>query len=107
MSDKYSSLVGLLDAWFGGAATTLFGAFIGRAMWHVSEARKAKRKFFGTELLWELPIAVGMALIGEGLASWLQLGQPVSTGMIAALAYLGPRGAEVLFIKWFGAKIGK
>lgn len=106
MPDKYNSLVGLLDAWFGGAATTLIGALIGRAMWHAQEVRKARRKFIGWELLWELPIAVGMALIGEGLASWLQFGQPVSTGLIAALAYLGPRGAEVLFMRWFGARVG-
>ncbi|MBD9372767.1 phage holin family protein [Rhizobium sp. ARZ01] len=106
MSDKYNSLVGLLDAWFGGAFTTLIGAFIGRIMWHAQEVKKARRKFLGRELIWELPIAVGMALIGEGLASWLQFGQPVSTGLVAALAYLGPRGAEVLFMKWFGAKVG-
>lgn len=105
MSDKYNSLVGLLDAWFGGAFTTLIGAFIGRIMWHAQEVKKARRKFLGRELIWELPIAVGMALIGEGLASWMQFGQPVSTGLIAALAYLGPRGAEVLFMKWFGAKV--
>ncbi len=54
--------------------------------------------------LWEMPIAVGMAFIGEGLATWLALGQPMATGMIAALAYLGPRGSEVLFMRWFGAK---
>ncbi|MBD9372126.1 phage holin family protein [Rhizobium sp. ARZ01] len=106
MPDKYNSLVGLLDAWFGGAFTTLIGAFIGRIMWHAQEVKKARRKFLGRELIWELPIAVGMALIGEGLASWFQFGQPVSTGLVAALAYLGPRGAEVLFMKWFGAKVG-
>lgn len=106
MSDKYNSLVSLLDAWFGGAATTLIGAFIGRIMWHAQEVKKARRKFLGRELLWEMPIAVGMALIGEGLASWMQFGQPVSTGLIAALAYLGPRGAEVLFMRWFGARVG-
>ena len=106
MSDKYQSFAEMLNAWGGGAGATLFGALIGRAMWHVSEARKARRRFFGTELLWELPIAVGMALIGEGLAAWLALGQPASTGLIAALAYLGPRGAEVLFMKWFGARVG-
>lgn len=105
MSEKYSSFTDLLNAWGGGAGTTLFGALVGRAMWHVSEARKAKRRFFGPELVWELPIAVGMALIGEGLADWLGLGQVPSTGLIAALAYLGPRGAEVLFMKWFGSKV--
>ncbi len=102
MPDKFTSLTEMLNAWGGGAFTTLFGAIMGRAMWHTSEARKGKRRFFGPELLWELPIAIGMALIGEGAASWLNISQPASTGLIAALAYLGPRGAEVLFLKWFG-----
>lgn len=105
MSEKYQSFTELLNAWIGGAGTTLLGAAIGRAMFHVSEASKAKRRFFGIELAWELPIALGMALIGEGLAAWLTLSQPTTTGLIAALAYLGPRGAEVLFLKWFGSKV--
>ncbi|MBX9456113.1 MAG: hypothetical protein KL863_08880 [Rhizobium sp.] len=48
-----------------------------------------------------------MALIGDGLAAYLTLGQPTSTGLVAALAYLGPRGAEVLFMKWFGRKVDR
>lgn len=106
MSEKHNSIVELLNAWFGGAFTTMFGAVIGRFMWHAQEVRRMKRKFFGRELLWEFPIAVGVALIGQGLASWLGLGQRSTTGLIASLAYLGPRGAEVLFIRCFGAKIG-
>jgi len=106
MSDKYNSIVELLNAWFGGAFTTMFGAVIGRFMWHAQEVRRMKRKFWGKELLWEFPIAIGMAIIGQGLASWLELGQETTTGLIASLAYLGPRGAEVLFMKWFGAKVG-
>ncbi len=52
-----------------------------------------------------MPIAVGMAFIGEALASWLTLEQPMATGLIAALAYLGPRGSEVLFMRWFAPKL--
>lgn len=103
MSDK-QTVAELLSVWLGGAGTTLAGAFIGRAMWHISEARKSRRRFIGPELIWELPIAVGMAIIGEGLASYWSLGHPTSTGLVAALAYLGPRGAEVLFVKWFGKR---
>lgn len=69
MSQKYTSLVELLNAWFGGAATTLIAVLAGRLMWHTNEVRKMRRKFFGKELLWEMPIAVGMAFIGEGLGS--------------------------------------
>lgn len=107
MPEKFSTLTEMLNSWVGGAGTTMIGALIGRAMWHGNEARKGKRRFFGPELFWELPIAIGMALIGEGLSSWLGLGQPTSTGLIAALAYLGPRGAEVLFIRWFARRVGE
>ncbi|WP_085033154.1 hypothetical protein [Ensifer aridi] len=31
----------------------------------------------------------------------------MATGLIAALAYLGPPGSEVLFMRWFGAKVQK
>lgn len=105
MPEKYHSLAEFFNVW--GIGSTIAGALAGRIMWHTQEARKNRRKFFGKELLWEMPIAVGMAFIGEGLASWLGLGQPMSTGLIAALAYLGPRGSEVLFMRWFGAKIEK
>lgn len=40
MPEKYNSLVGLLDAWFGGAFTTLIGAAVGRFMWHAQEVKK-------------------------------------------------------------------
>ncbi len=70
----------MVDAWLGGAGLTLVGAALGRAMYHVQQARKGFRKFLGREIVYELPIALGMALIGEGLASWLNLQQPASTG---------------------------
>ena len=106
MSQNYSSLIELLTAWGGGAATTMIGALVGRLMWHTNEVRKMRRKFFGKELLWEMPIAVGMAFIGAALASWLALEQPMASGLIA-LADLGPRGSEVLFMRWFAAKLDR
>lgn len=84
----------------GGAATTLIGAIMGRLMWHSGEVKKGRRRFFGRELLWEIPVAIGMAIIGEALASYLSFGQPISTGIVAMLAYLGPRGFEAMFAKW-------
>ena len=98
------TLVEVLDLWVGGAVTTLLGAFAGRLMFHATEVKRGKRRFFGRELVWELPIAIGMAIIGEGAAAYFDLPPTVSTGLIAALAYLGPRGAEVLLINWLGRK---
>ena len=98
------SLLEILNSVFGGALTTLIGAFTGRLMYHSGEVKLGKRRFFGKELLWEIPVAVGMALIGEAAASYMGLTQPVSTGFIATLAYLGPRGAEALLAAWLGRK---
>ena len=99
-----NSFIEMINNLFGGAITTLIGALVGRLMWHSGEVKLGKRKFFGKELLWEIPVAVGMALIGDAAASYIGLTQPVSTGFVATLAYLGPRGAEALLATWLGKK---
>lgn len=68
MSDNYKTLAEAMAAWLGGAGAIIVGSFAGRAMWHAVEARKGSRKLFGIEILYELPIAIGMAVIGDGLA---------------------------------------
>ena len=99
-------LIAALQALWGGAITTLVAALAGRLMFHTGEVRARGRRFFGSELLWELPVAVGMAIIGEAACAWLALTPPVATGVIAALAYLGPRGAETLFDRWLKSRTG-
>jgi hypothetical protein len=93
-----------LNSLFGGALTTLIGAFTGRLMYHSGEVKLGRRRFFGKEILWEIPVAIGMAIIGEAIASHFDLGQPVRTGLVATLAYLGPRGAETLMTAWLYRK---
>ena len=102
MSD--GSFIETINSVFGGAMTTLIGAFTGRLMYHSGEVRLGRRRFFGRELLWEIPVAIGMAIIGEAVASYLGLTQPASTGLVATLAYLGPRGAEAVICAWLGRK---
>ena len=99
-----NSFIETINHLFGGAITTLIGAFTGRLMWHSGEVKLGNRRFFGKELLWEIPVAVGMALIGDAAANYTGLTQPVSTGFVATLAYLGPRGAESLLCAWIGRK---
>ena len=98
------SFIETINSFFGGALTTLIGAFTGRLMYHSGEVRLGRRRFVGKELLWEIPVAVGMAIIGEAVASYLGLTQPVSTGLVATLAYLGPRGTEALLCAWLGRR---
>ena len=98
------SFIETINSFFGGALTTLIGAFTGRLMYHSGEVKLGRRRFVGKELLWEIPVAVGMALIGDAAANYMGLTQPVSTGFVATLAYLGPRGAEAVLASWLGKK---
>lgn len=98
------SFIETINSFFGGALTTLIGAFTGRLMYHSGEVKLGRRRFVGKELLWEIPVAVGMAIIGEAVATYLGLNQPVSTGLVATLAYLGPRGAEAMICAWLGRR---
>lgn len=91
----------------GGAFTTLAAALTGRAMYHAGEVRARHRPILSWDLLWELPLAIGMALIGEGLGEYLGLSSVVQTAGIAALAYLGPRGAGALIEKYLTRKGGE
>ena len=87
-----------------GFGTALFSALIGRLMWHVGQVRKGERAFFSWELLWELPLAVGMAIIGKGLAEYLGVSGNVEAALIAAMAYLGPRGMEAGMAAWLAKR---
>ncbi len=100
---------GLIDALqnlVGGGVTAFLSAMTGRLMWHAGEVRAKRRPILSLTLIWELPMAVGMALIGEGLGAYLGLGREVTVGLIAVLSYLGPRGAGAMLEKWIAARKG-
>lgn len=88
----------------GGGMAAFAASVAGRLMWHVGEVRKGGRKFFSKELLWEIPIAIGMGLVGAGFAEYMQFSGNVETGLVAGLSYLGPRGIEALLDKWLKRK---
>lgn len=96
MSDANTGLIGALQAMFGGAATTLIAASLGRLVYHGHEVRQGRRPLFGRHLVWEVPTAVAMALVAESVSQYAGLGPQVTTGVVAVLAYLGPRGAREL-----------
>ena len=66
MQDPQAGLIEVINRIVGGAGVTLIAAFVGRAMYHAGEVRAKRRPMFSKDLIWEVPIAVGMALIGEG-----------------------------------------
>lgn len=98
---------GLIDAvqkMIGGAATALLAAAAGRMMWHAGEVRAGRRPAFGPFLIWEIPMAVGMALIGDGAGEYLGLSGKQTTALIAILSYLGPRGICAALERWWARR---
>lgn len=94
---------GLIDAvqkFAGGAGTALISAFVGRLMYHAGEARAGRRPAFGLFLVWEIPMAIGMALIGDGAGEYLELTDSQTVALIAVLSYLGPRGICAALDRW-------
>lgn len=99
MPDSTTGLIGALQALLGGAVTTIIAALGGRLVYHAGEVKAKRRRFLGWELLWEVPVAVMMAFVGEAVGDYFDLSQNVTIGVVATLAYLGPRGAEVVMEK--------
>lgn len=87
-----------IAGWFSGKTETTRRG-------HAVESRKGRRKLFDIEILYDLPIEIGMAVIGDGHARWLGLQQTATLAFVAARSYLGPRGFEVMLTKWYGKKI--
>lgn len=101
MSEGHQGLVGALQALWGGAATTLLAAGLARLVYHGHEVKAGRRPLFGWHLVWEVPTAVTMALVAEAIASYFGLSPQVTTGVVAVLAYLGPRGAREMLERIF------
>lgn len=99
MSDQ-PGLVEALQSIFGGAFTSFAGAMAGRLMFHGNEVRAKRRRIIGWELVWELPTAFGMGLVGEGAAQYFGWEASSRTAAIVVLSYLGPRGAQAAFDRW-------
>lgn len=100
MSAPQGTLWDAINSLLPGSLSTLFGAFVGRAMWHGSEVRAKRRKVLGRELIWELPILLGMWMIGLGLGDYFELSLRGTAAVCSVLAYLGPRGSEAAIERW-------
>jgi len=86
-----------IDLWQVLLAAVLGG--IGRLM---SLAHEPARGPLTWNLLWELPVAIGMGMIGRGIGDYVGLtGFPLFSASIAA-AYLGPKLISWAAQKWIG-----
>lgn len=105
MSNHAPTLIDVITSAASGMSTTLLGALMGRLMWHVNEARHNKRGYLGKELLWEIPLVVGMWMVGEAVVEYAGLNSRVADGAVVMIAYLGPRWFEVTITRIVGKKI--
>src|SRR5690606_14486193 len=97
-------LIETIQRTIGGAATALLAAVLGRTMYHAGEVRAKRRPIASWDLLWELLVAVGMAVIGDAVGSYMEFSREVTVGLIGILSYLGPRGAGALLERWAARK---
>ena len=72
---------------------------VGRAMHHSRQVQAGRRRFWSVQLVWELPVAVGTGVAGQGLAEYLQVGGWQATAVIVTVAYLGPGFVEAVVWK--------
>ena len=88
----------LLDDWILMGAIALLGRFVA----HTEAVRTKKRKFWGPELLYELPTAVLTTFISYAACDYLHLSHTVTMGVVGAASYLGPRALW----GWFEKRTG-
>jgi hypothetical protein len=80
-----------------GFLITVLASLVGRLMRHIRQVQLQTRRFWSAHLLWEIPIAIGMGLIADSLATWLGLSDTTRVGFVACVAYLGPHAIDELF----------
>lgn len=76
---------------------TVFWAVIGRLLHHTRMVQLGRRPFFGRALLLELPVALGLGFVADGLAAWLSLTGRPAVALIVSVSYLGPRVISSVF----------
>jgi hypothetical protein len=57
------------------------------------------RRPWSWNLLWELPVACMMGLIGDGIGGYFDLHNSVHIAVIVGVSYLGPRVLDEIFTR--------
>jgi hypothetical protein len=90
-----------------GLGWATFWSIIGRSIAHARAVQLGRRHVFSLALMWELPVAIGMAKVGQAAAEWAGLTSPnMRDGAVIAIAYIGPRIFETAF-QWVSNLLNK
>jgi len=93
-----------------GGSLSFVWAGVGRLMFHARQVQQGRRRLFSKSLLLELPIALGMGMVGAGIADWLGFTGQVRDAVLVSAGFIGPRAIEQIFeraLKFFDKKGGK
>ena len=71
-------------------------AMLARFLWHRRLVHMGHRRFWSRDLVWEVPTAGLCAVMGGGLASYLDLDPMAGHALVGVVGWLGPRGIEVV-----------
>jgi hypothetical protein len=82
-----------------GATAGLMG-LLGRLIALASSARRPN----GWALLWEIPMAIGLGVVGKGVADGLHLEGFPHYAVVIAVAYSGPRYLDLILARWAETK---
>jgi hypothetical protein len=75
-------------------------ALVARLLWHRRLVQLGHRRFWSRDLFWELPLAVFCAVLAGGAASYLHLDPLATQALTGGVAWLGPRGGEVMLARF-------
>lgn len=82
-----------------GSSLSFIWAGVGRLMFHARQVQQGRRRLFSKSLLLELPIALGMGMVGAGVAEWWGFTGQVRDAVLVSAGFVGPRAIEQLFEK--------
>ena len=69
-------------------------AAVGRLLFHARQVQQGRRRLFSKSLLLELPIALGMGMVGAGIAEWWGFQGQVRDAILVSAGFVGPRAIE-------------
>lgn len=111
VNDRLGNAGGHMDSldWLGQSAPWAWaggGGLLGRLMWHSKQVQLGKRKPLSVELLFDLPIAIGMGFIGYGIASYFHIEGPATVVPTIACGFLGHNMIDRMFARFVDWKFG-
>ncbi|KJV09483.1 hypothetical protein VZ95_11240 [Elstera litoralis] len=74
-----------------GVGSAAAGGVLGALIKHARAVRSGRRRAISWGLVWELPTAYGMGMVGVGLGQWAKLSPDTVFSLAIVLGYLGPR----------------